>query len=217
MQVGNPTPTHYWTRARVSVVAAVCLMVGMAFGYLARGSFVAGSSPGNTNSQAEAITPSISSNSNSAPEQLEITARTQAAPLLEQLKNAPSDAALLARIGNVYYDTKQYKDAVGYYQRSLEVHPDDVDVRADLGTCYWYQGEADSALAEYQKALARNPKHPGTLYNLGIVRWQGKMDPRGAVQAWETLLKLNPDYQDKDKVLGLIREAKSEISGARQN
>jgi tetratricopeptide (TPR) repeat protein len=143
---------------------------------------------------------------------LAATARNQAAPLLEQLGTSPDDAVLLARIGDVYYDSQQYHDAQQYYERSLRLKPEDADVRADLGTCYWYQGDADTALAQYQKALSYQPHHAGALYNLGMVRWQGKMDSKGAVQAWETLLKVHPDYRDKDKVLDLIAKAKSGAS-----
>jgi cytochrome c-type biogenesis protein CcmH/NrfG len=46
------------------------------------------------------------------------------------------------------------------------------------------------------------------LFNLGIVRWQGKLDPKGAVQAWEQLLKLNPNYPQRQEVQEYIDRAK---------
>ncbi len=82
------------------------------------------------------------------------------------------------------------------------------DVRTDLGTAYWYTGNADEAIASYEKALAIRPNHPGTLFNLGIVKWQGKKDPKGAVVVWEKLLQTNPDYPQKDQVQMLIERAK---------
>ncbi len=78
----------------------------------------------------------------------------------------------------------------------------------DLGTSYWYTGDADKALANFQKSLALRPNHPGTLFNLGIVEWQGKKDPKAAVLAWEKLLQTNPDYPQKDQVQMLIERAK---------
>ena len=62
-------------------------------------------------------------------------------------------------------------------------------MRTDLGTAYWYTGDADKAIASFEKALAIRPNHPDTLFNLGIVKWQGKKDPKGAVVAWEKLLR----------------------------
>ena len=47
-----------------------------------------------------------------------------------------------------------------------------------------------------------------TLFNLGIVKWQGKMDVPGAVAVWENLLKTVPDYPERDKVQQYIAEAK---------
>jgi len=81
-------------------------------------------------------------------------------------------------------------------------------VRTDMGTAYWYTGNPDQAIAEFNRALKYNATHPGTLFNMGVVKWQGKMDPAGAVQAWEQLLQTNPNYQQKQQVLDLIAKAK---------
>ena len=44
--------------------------------------------------------------------------------------------------------------------------------------------------------------------NLGIVKWRGKMDIDGAVAAWQKLLDTNPNYENKDKVLDMIAQAR---------
>ncbi len=56
--------------------------------------------------------------------------------------------------------------------------------------------------------MAIRPNHPGTLFNLGIVKWQGKKDPKGAVVVWEKLLQTNQEYPQKDQVQMLIERAK---------
>jgi cytochrome c-type biogenesis protein CcmH/NrfG len=61
--------------------------------------------------------------------------------------------------------------------------------------------------------LKYRPNHPGTLFNLGVVRWQGKRDPKGAVQAWEELLQRNPDYQQKQQIQEYIARAKEHAKG----
>ena len=66
---------------------------------------------------------------------------------------------------------------------------------------------------DFQTALKYRPDHPGTLFNLGVVRWQGKLDPKGAVQAWEELLRRNPDYPQKQEVLEYIDRAKQHAKG----
>lgn len=142
-----------------------------------------------------------------SPQQLKGAADTQAAPLLLQLKAEPANAGLLANLGNIYYDAKQYPAAIEYYERSLKLQPADTSVRTDLGTAYWYTGNADTAIAEFNKALSYNPQKADTLFNLGIVKWQGKKDGPGAVAAWKKLLETNPAYPDKEAVLQLMAQA----------
>ncbi len=135
-------------------------------------------------------------------------ADSQAAPLLEQLKASPADPALLANIGNVYYDAQQYPAAIDYYGRSLQSAPANVSVRTDLGTAYWYSGNADAAIAEFNKALTYEPTNPNTLFNRGLVKWKGKSDAAGAAADWQKLLAANPDYEGKENVEKLLADAK---------
>ena len=77
-----------------------------------------------------------------------------------------------------------------------------------MATAYWYTGDADTAIAEFQKSLSYEPTKANTLFNLGIVEWQGKMDIDKATAAWQKLLDTNPNYEAKDKVLELMAQAK---------
>ena len=135
-----------------------------------------------------------------------------AAPLLEAVKQNPNDFDSLVKLGNVFYDGQQFANAIQYYERALALQPENVDVRTDMGTAYWYSGNADKALAELQTSLKYKPGHPQTLFNLGWVRWQGKADPKGAIEAWQQLLKANPDYPQKEQVEKYIAKAKEHAS-----
>ncbi len=204
-----------WTTVQAYTLAVVCLAFGIALGYLLRGS--APSSPG-----AAAAPPSSASvpSANMGPAQIPgmgavpgaasnpALVDQAATPLLEALKKNPRDVDTLIKLGNLYYDGQLYPKAVEYYEPALKITPKNVDVRTDLGTCYWYMGNADRALAEFQRSLTDRPNHGHTLFNMGVVKWQGKGDPKGAVAAWEQLLKTNPDYPEKARVLELIERAK---------
>ena len=50
--------------------------------------------------------------------------------------------------------------------------------------------------------------------NIGIIKWQGKNDVPGAVAAWQTLLKLNPNFPQKDVIEHMITEAKQKQATA---
>jgi cytochrome c-type biogenesis protein CcmH/NrfG len=200
--------TDQWTSVQAYVLAVICLLVGIAGGWFIRGS----QSP-----TAVAETPSASApamgNANAGaqpptPAQMQKMADTQAGPLIEKLKADPNNAGLLENIGNVYYDAQQFPTAIDYYQRALKVEPANTGVRTDMATAIWYTGNADAAIAEFQKSLSYEPNKANTLFNLGIVEWQGKMDIDKAVATWQKLLDTNPNYEGKDKVLELIAQAK---------
>jgi cytochrome c-type biogenesis protein CcmH/NrfG len=185
------------------------LLVGIAGGWLIRGSQSPATAAAETTT-ASAAAPAMGDQAAQAPTpaQMQKMADTQAAPLLDKLKADPNNAALLANIGNVYYDTQLYPAAIDYYQRVLKIQPANAGVRTDMATAYWYNGDADSAIVEFQKSLSYEPNKPNTLFNLGIVEWQGKMDIDKAVATWQKLLDTNPNYEGKEKVVELMAQAK---------
>jgi len=77
-----------------------------------------------------------------------------------------------------------------------------------MAACIFYSGDVDGAIKELQQALKYDPKHAGALMNLGIVEWKAKNDVPDAVAAWEKLLKLNPNFPQKNEVERLISDAK---------
>jgi cytochrome c-type biogenesis protein CcmH/NrfG len=193
----------YWRPAHAYVLAIVTLLLGIAVGYLVRGIEA-------ENANSRSSTP-VGTNISPAPVPA-ISGQTQVAgvePLLRELQTAPNDPELLARVGNAYYAAQNYSQAVQYYQRSLSLRPADVNVRTDMATAVWYTGDADGALREFEQSLKYQPNHAQTLFNLGMVRWQGKKDAKGALQAWEKLLATNPNYPERQKVQDLIQQVRS--------
>jgi len=207
----NTTSTTAWTSVQAYTLAVVCLLLGMAGGWLIRGSQSPAAVAPVESASASAPVPSGMGGQPTGqptPDQLKHMADTQAAPLIEKLKADPNNFDLLTGIGNFYYDAQQYPIAVDYYGRALKTKPSDASVRTDMATAYWYMGNADTAIAEFNKALTYEPNKANTLFNLGLVKWQGKMDINGAVADWEKLLKTNTTYEGKDKVEQMIAEAK---------
>jgi len=203
-----------WTSLQAYTMAVLCLLVGLAAGYLIRGS---NSSPAGVavppaTSSLPPNVPGDGSTATVSPEQLKRMAETQAQPLLARLKAEPSNASLLAEIGNVYYDAQQYPDAVRYYGDALKVDPSNPNVRTDMATAYFYLGNADRALQEFDTTLKYSPRHAQTLFNIGMVKWQAKMDADGALAAWQKLLQTNPGYPERAKVEQLIGQVKQHQS-----
>jgi cytochrome c-type biogenesis protein CcmH/NrfG len=197
----NRTSAASWTGTQAYLFAAFCLLLGVALGYLFRGS----ASP---TGAANGAQQTQDTHPQSQQADMQAALAQAAGPLVEAVNNNPNDYDSLVKLGNLFYDVQQYPSAVRYYERALAIHPESVDVRTDLGTAYWYSGNADQAIAAMETALKYGPGHPQTLFNLGWVRWQGKGDPKGAVEAWQRLLKANPDYPQRQQVEQYIAKAK---------
>ena len=210
----------YWRPKQVYGFAAVCLVVGLPVGYLLRGP---APEPSPTAVQAAAVPgapqPAPSTVPGGMPHamptmaDMKRMADKRAEPMLEKVKTDPNNAQLLNQIGIVYRSAHQFKEAEDYFHKSLAIDPKNVDVRTDMAACMFYTGDADGALKELEQSLKYDPKHPGALMNIGIIKWKAKNDAPGAVAVWEKLLKLNPDFADKDEVKRMISEAKQGSKG----
>jgi len=210
----NASHSKLWTDVQAYSLAVFCLVLGVALGYLFRGSASPGATTVQASSSAAGSMPQGQApQAQVTPEQQKAMVDQTVAPLLATLKTNPGDLNTIVQVANLYYDGQQYPEAVKYYQLAVKSQPTNADLITDLGTSIWYMGDPDGAIAEFQTALKYKPDHPGTLFNLGIVRWQGKFDPKGAVEAWEQLLKLNPNYEHKQEVQEYIDRARQHAKG----
>jgi cytochrome c-type biogenesis protein CcmH/NrfG len=198
-----------WTGRQAYLLAVFCLLLGVALGYLFRGS----ASTATAQAAASTTTQPGSVDVQQQPDaNAQALLAQAAAPLLEAVNRDPKDFDSYVKLGNLFYDGKEFPQAIQYYERAVLIHPDNPDVRTDMGTAYWYTGNAEKALAAMETSLKYRPGHPQTLFNLGWVRWQGKQDPKGAIAAWQQLLKANPDYPQRQQVEQDIAKAKEHAS-----
>jgi cytochrome c-type biogenesis protein CcmH/NrfG len=216
-RIATGIATDQWALKRAMLLGAVCLVVGIAAGWLVRGWESPSLNPGLNPIQnpgmsvsgqpaTTAVPRNTTADSAQDPVRLKQQADAQAAPLLEQLKLQPDNADILTSLGNLYYDAQQYPTAIDYYGRALKTKPTDASVRTDMGTAYWYLGNADAAIGQFNQALTDASTNPNTLFNRGLVRWQGKGDAAGAIADWKKLLATNPQYEARAKVEQMLAE-----------
>ena len=208
----NQRTASNWTGTQAYLLAIICLVVGVAIGYLLRGSEsqAPGGTPAGSSTAADqggTTGPMGMGGAQPTPEQMRHMADKQAEPLLAELKTNPSDPKLLYSIGNIYYDAQQYPEAIKYYEQSLGLQPDATDVRTDMAVAYFYSDNVEKALSELDVVLKQNPSHPNALFNQGMIRWKGKMDITGAVASWKKLLQANPNYDRRAEVEAFIAQA----------
>ena len=210
-----------WTPTQTYAMAAVCLLIGVLVGYLVRGSAkpAAQASPASAEMQQAATAPTSSAGQQKMPtlDDMKRMANKQAKPLLAKLKTDPKNVELLNKTALTYKAAHQFKDAIAYFQKALDVDPKNVPIRTDMASCMYYTGDVDGALTELDKSLTYDPKHPGTLMNIGIIKWQGKNDVAGAVTAWQTLLKRNPNFPQKAVIEHMITEAQQQKNTAQSS
>jgi tetratricopeptide (TPR) repeat protein len=144
---------------------------------------------------------------------------TQSAPVLDQaraqaLKSVaeqnPKDAQPRIELGNMYFDSEHYPEAITWYEQAFALDPKNPNVSTDLGVSYYYTNQPDRAIAQFEKSLAADPGHTKTLLNMGIVKAFGKQDLDGAMKAWEQVIALaptSPEGQAAKKALDGLRNA----------
>lgn len=181
----------------VFLLAAACLVVGLGAGYGARAlRMPAPASPTRIASPgfqhpAAGQRPSLA--------QMQLMANQQAAPLIDKLKTDPNNTALLVQVGALYHGTQQYGQAATYYGRAVAIDPKNVANRIKLAASLYRGGDADGAIAQLNQALTVDAKDANSLFNLGLIKWEGKQDGPGALAAWRLLLKSNPQLSPERK------------------
>lgn len=132
----------------------------------------------------------------------------------DEVSRNPADVEAWIRLGNAYFDNDQHEKSIRAYQKALAIKPDNPDVLTDMGVMYRLSGQPHKALESFSKAMSVNPKHEVSRLNKGIVLLHDLKDEKGAVQAWEELLKINPMamYSDGQSIAELVRTLKVKAS-----
>ena len=181
-----------WQAKQAYAMAVISLVVGLAIGYLFRGS-QSPAAPAQPAANAQPAAPAGHMGGNRPSlEQMKQMADKKAAPLLEKLKGDPNNSELLIEVARIYLATHQFKEAASYYDKSVQADPRNIANRTALASCLYYSGDVDGAIKQLEQALHYDPKDADSLFNLGMIKWQGKQDEKGALAAWQQLLKSNP-------------------------
>lgn len=123
----------------------------------------------------------------------------------------PGDIAAWIQLGNLCFDSDLPDKAIAAYDKALALNPNNADVLTDQGVMYRKAGKYDKAVQSFDKAIAVDPKHEIARFNKGIVLMHDLNNPKGAIQAWEELLAVNPlamapNGQSIDEMLKKMRQ-----------
>jgi len=199
-----------WSNAQTYSMAVICLLLGVAAGYLLHAPAEA-----NAGSAAPSVSPNAVPGNPAAAmpsaADMKRMADKQVAPLLEQLQKNPKDADLLAKIGHSYMAGQQFESARQYFEESVSVKPKP-EVLNELAFVYVKLGDLDKGISRLQQALTIDPKNTNVLFNLGYYEWKGKADPEAALAAWQSLLKVDPNHPKRAEIQQMMAQAQKHLS-----
>lgn len=133
--------------------------------------------------------------------------RTGMTPPIEEAGVDMENPQSLALLGDEYFESERYAQAVEIYKQALELSPADVDIYNDLGLAYHYSGQPVLAVDTLKKGIKVNPSYQRIWLSLGYVLMSTGKDEE-ARQALEKAAGLNPGSdvgQEAEKMLGLLK------------
>ncbi|WP_020589232.1 tetratricopeptide repeat protein [Desulfobacter curvatus] len=109
------------------------------------------------------------------------------------LKENPDNAQAWIKLGNAFFDIDRFGDSIHAYEKALSIEPNHPHVLTDLGVMYRRNNEPEKALKAFSKAVAVQPDFEIAWFNKGIVYMHDLNDIPKAIEAWEQLVKVNPE------------------------
>jgi cytochrome c-type biogenesis protein CcmH/NrfG len=115
-------------------------------------------------------------------------------------------------MGDVYYDTGNWPDAIVHYKAALRRDSTRSTVLVDLGVSYYNLGEAQEAEKHFLSALRLDPHQPVALFNLGIVHERRKEFTK-ALEYFHRSLQSDPPEAMRQPLVEAMQRVQ-EASGA---
>lgn len=77
--------------------------------------------------------------------------------LKSRLFDDPDNEQLLSELGDVFFESQRFPEAIPTYEKAVAINPQNHDVLNDLGLSYFYIGETEKALDSINKAIGADP------------------------------------------------------------
>jgi protein O-mannosyl-transferase len=120
---------------------------------------------------------------------------------------AKNPAAFLAHnnLGYLLLEKNQLQEAIGYFEKSLEINPNFSEPHNNLGDTLIRVGRTNEAIMHFQKALELIALEPNTsaaaYYNYGVA-WLETGHPEEAINQFKRALEIFPDFAKARNNLG---------------
>jgi len=120
----------------------------------------------------------------------------------------PNDFNTLSALGDLYFESSRYLEAIQTFDQAIMVNPTCADCFNDKGLALFYTQETTAALASFDKAIALDPAYIYAWLSKGFVlvstgRYQEAVEPLNKVKELDTTGGL---AAEADKFLALIAQ-----------
>ena len=97
--------------------------------------------------------------------------------LKSQLFDSPEDFELLSALGDAYFESQRYIEAIKIYEKAIKIDPKSADSLNDLALSQFYTGSNEAALASATKAVEVDSSYKhGWLTKGFILMTLGRLD-----------------------------------------
>ncbi|MFQ5329884.1 MAG: tetratricopeptide repeat protein [Thermodesulfobacteriota bacterium] len=112
--------------------------------------------------------------------------------LKSKIEANPEDADSLAFLGSIYFERREFLDAIKYFQLAIAVNPQDVSAYNELGLAHHYNGNSKEGLRVVDDGIKVDPYFQRILLTKGfILAATGKIGE--AREAWMKVTAIDPD------------------------
>jgi tetratricopeptide (TPR) repeat protein len=126
---------------------------------------------------------------------------------LDQLGVNTNDPIALASLGDRYFESSNFQQAITIYEKVLELNPNDVDTYNDLGLALHYTGQPDAAVETLRKGIEVVPTYQRIWLSLGFVLAAINRNEE-ANPALQKAIDLDPETimgQEAKRIQGLLK------------
>ena len=120
--------------------------------------------------------------------------------LHKALKYDPENQIILCTSAETYVRQGLFDEAVGLFEKAVEINPSDARLYNFLGICSRQLNQYDLAIGYYHHALKLDPDDPGLHHNLGAA-YRHTGDLAKARAEYEAALRLQPDFAEAAEAL----------------
>ena len=113
--------------------------------------------------------------------------------LMQKIAANPKDYASLLALGDLYFNSGDFKNAQTFYKKSVEVDPKKDSAWVAYGAAAYNAGDDATAQAAWEKAIAVNPNNAEAHYDLGFLYLSQKPPQEAKAKAqWLEVVRIDP-------------------------